>query len=320
MKKPIQTLGFVACVAFAAQAIAFNTSQTSITQEENRADRDQGIIRFIHGSAVRPYPFENHASLIFLKGEIDGKSVNILLDNGSTSTILSEDAAQRLDIETFATNDTIETSLGQLQKRKTGLVELKVPTQFQILSSFSVVDFSEVSRALGRDIDLILGNNILGQIGYLVDPTYESLIFAKSGGLRIDAGLDEMITTELSEGRFDAKINGSPARLLIDLGSNYELTVFEHSWAKFFAGRDAEAQASKTMDAGGNIASVPFLTGINLKVSDFSTSVVATQGKDSDASSDGHVGTKFFRNSVVIIDEKAGFLFFGKRPSENAGG
>ena len=143
---------------------------------------EQNGIRF---SKVTVVPFRLIEKLILLKGRIKkGDHMDILLDTGAQQSILSAETAReytRINFDYSARNR--QSLIGLGGKTETPLiaenVEVQVGDLFREYQRMLALNLSEISEALGLELDLILGRDFLNGYTLLIDYQNSKVFFLK---------------------------------------------------------------------------------------------------------------------------------------------
>jgi len=298
----------LACVVPPAQAFshASEFQEHDVTKSAEVAQIFQ--LEFQRGPKVELVRGDVSQSVMFFRANVNGEEVWVLLDNGASNSVLDITLAKKLGLRLVKQSGSIATPTASLATSRAEGVEFDLPTQFRFTAPMFAVDLLPISKRIDRPIGMVLGNDILKHLAYVVDPQYKSLLFMKSGEFNLNPSKHKVERIAFKNAIVEAAINGKPARLMIDLGSNHALTVFEHSWSKFFSSDSSELERTRSVDASGIINSRFVKAGTRLELGSFFSQVRTTKTPYPATDFDGHIGFPFFIDKFIVVDESAGVL------------
>ncbi len=169
--------------------------------------------------------FNFDKKLIVIKVLLKGKEYEFIFDTGASISILSQDAANALNIKEEGASY-INDSQGNRQKL--GLANLDTVNIAGVLFkdiAVSIIDWPEYSavECLGRDG--LIGNNLIRHCNWIIDYENKKLIFS-DGHLGDDDFLNVPMKYGKSRPRLDIQINEKTlSNVLLDLGSGGGLDI-----------------------------------------------------------------------------------------------
>ncbi|WP_299196485.1 retropepsin-like aspartic protease [uncultured Erythrobacter sp.] len=297
----------LACTALAVQAVQASES-SSTPSPPTTANTFE--VDFLHSGSPELMPVDLSKGVVFFKALVNGQEVWILLDNGAANTVIDTSLAEAVGSDLTVLQNGIRAPSGQLETRVARQINLNIPTQIEFTADLYAVDFEPISARIGRRIGLVLGNDVLSNLTYVVDPQFSRVLFVPSGTMNLSGGNIQNLT--MVNGVIDTLVDGKPARLKLDLGSNHQLTIFEHSWENFFSD-NVGVERTMSADATGNVRASEVRQNTRLDVGRFSAIVRTTRLDHPDDSIDGHIGFPYFLDKLVVVDEAAGKLTIVQR-------
>lgn len=256
-------------------------------------------IHFAQGSEWAPLQYETVKGVILLHAEIDGRPATILLDNGSDRSIVDTGFATRAGIKLGAPAPSALTgSATRLPTRLTDSVSFALPRAITVTGTLVAIDIGAISTALGRQVDGVLGADVLGNLAIMVDPDKQRVSIVGSGD--ITPGSNAIVIAVVAGNQIDATINGQPVRLRLDLGYNGVVRISDAAWQRIFTAETPMSADSMTAADGINRATRRtdgelVIGGVSLKPAPISSGY-ATPGPD------GVLGNRFISRFVAIFD------------------
>lgn len=135
--------------------------------------------------------------LIILKVKVNGTEKNFIVDTGSTTSVISTELANEMQLSTIGKTNLI-TSSGE-SKVSWSKVNLQIGSRLVPQSPVIVTDISAIKNH-SEDVEGVLGNDVLSQWNYLI--SYQESVFEIEKGDEIGAKIaGELIPFRLVEGR-----------------------------------------------------------------------------------------------------------------------
>lgn len=270
-------------------------------------------IRFPGRSRSAPTHYEPLGGLIVFKANVEGREVWALLDNGAERSLIDATFAEETGSTIGPPNGTIITPSGSIPKRRVSDVSLEVPYSFAVdLPAVAAMDMEPISQLLGRDIDFVLGGDLLRFFILAINPSQRTFRVGPSGAARM--GPDAISTAvDPDSAQIELLIGGEPVRLMIDLGSNAALTLSPEAWGRV-APSDVETRQTSVADGNGRIEQItaavaPEVTVAGMLVRDVRVNIRPVRPDVAD----GFVGNGFLDRFSLLLDLGQGRLWL--RPS-----
>jgi hypothetical protein len=257
---------------------------------------------------VAPAPvtvhFDERDGLVIVPVQIGAQTYHFLLDSGSQSDVLDTALAKSLHL---AVQGLLEVT-GAQRTGSNGVAELdglSIGGVAMPMHIVTVLDLSGVLRT-GR-VDGILGYPLFAAASVRIDPSAHTLTIASPGALAAQGDkLDIDTDRELADAQ--VRIDGTPARVLVDTGDANELLLFEHfvraqlGVAALLAGHE-----QRGLGIGGSIPTRS-ATIDDLQIGRYhlyrrrAVLVLAQHGAFADRNDDGNIGYGTLRNFVSTWD------------------
>lgn len=246
--------------------------------------------------------YDDEKGVITFKVVINGREVWALLDTGTTGTLVDTGLALELGLETVDLEEIVQAATGKLKRKKALGTELSVPGQFEATADFNATDLSGVSRALQKDIGILIGRDILNSIAFYLDTRKNRVLFIPSGALKYKK--ETAISINLDKGLFKGKINGNDANIGVDLGARGFLNISKEVW-KNYIDKDTETFTTKTIDATGNSYNSIYVKNAELMIGKISGKIAAKRSIIPTKGIDAYIGYQFFKGQLVLFDYMA---------------
>jgi len=290
----------VACSLFWGQALIGNTNEPTISEA---SEDDVAELSFLHTDGLNWHAVDLSTDLVYIKPVIENEEVWAILDNGSDSTYIDEKLVRSLGGTTTATGKQIQTPFGSFEALRTSRMSVTIPGQFQVNARFGATDLSSISNATGKKIGMVLGSDIIDRFSYLIDFVKGRMLFVPSGSMNFSDIPNQ--TLPISDRGFAGIVNGVPARLEVDLGSNNALIMKDGQWSKFF-GEDRTVDLGKRVDTVGNVVQAEGVEGVAWSIATLSFRSDVKKGQMLKENIDGYIGTPFFRDKAAYFDYPGG--------------
>ena len=267
-------------------------------------------VDFLHQGRPALMPVDLSKGTIFFEAYVNGTRVWVLLDNGSDNTLIDSTLARELGIPLVGADKNIRSPSGVLRTFVAERIKLQIPNQIEMTGPVYAADLAPISDLIDRPIGLVLGNDVLANLSYVIDARNSRILFVSSGAIELNG--PNVRTVSFDNGILKGRLNGRDVRLRIDLGSSYPISIFENSWAKIFGDVSGD-RTSTSADASGHAQTVEILTEIDFELAQTSSKTSVTRIVHPSTEIDGHVGFSFFADKVVVIDQDAGVLTLVER-------
>jgi predicted aspartyl protease len=235
------------------------------------------------------------------------RNLNLLLDTGTSSTILDRGLARRLHLDEQPA--TIAVVDGRVRAGKTIVPNLEFGPIRR--DNFSVVteDLAFLQKALSVPIDAVIGFDVLGQGSFTVDYTSREIRFGPPPKLPIS------IPLRAKEGlaTVDAELNHAPVHLLVDTGAS-SLIIFETRMPKSISGLEISAIERSTNLNGNFERKQVWLQSLRLGEAEFGQepAFVVHDRSDAGRDFDGLVSPAALGITKIAVDLERGVVAFGR--------
>jgi len=279
------------------------------------ADTRHDVISFAKDGWA-PVPYELSHGVILLKATINGQPITMLLDNGTSDTMIDEGYARRNGIPIGKPTKSAVTGVSTtLSTRRTDSVQLGVPHALTITGPLIAMDLTTMSKALGQQIAAVLGADVLDHIAFMVRPDQQKVVLIGSGGITVGPGA---LTVPLLDGhQIDATVNGIPVKLEVDFGSNGVVSLNDPAWRRAIPAGAAIETGSHISADGVN--RVEQRTKGELRVGSASVrDAPIDNGYTRTDKGDGLLGNGFLSKAGVIVDVQEKKLILIPQRANNA--
>ncbi len=193
----------------------------------SRAD----VVRFSGGSTATGWiPMELHLGrYIYLKGKVNGRETDIVLDSGAGATVIDAGLADELKLE----------SVGEVAARGVGGVQsaavldnvtLELPGLLLPRIKAARIDMGGVGRMLGRPMPVVLGKEMFHAMVVDIDYPSSRIAFRAAEGFdyRGDGRKVPLFPGPDGHRRVDVVVDGkATARVTVDTGSGGTVALFK---------------------------------------------------------------------------------------------
>ena len=244
--------------------------------------------------------------LILVRGSAGQlRNLNLLLDTGSSSTILDERVALRLHlVEKTAVIALIN---GRVRARTAILPSLEFGPLRRDNFSVLIQDLGFLQKALSVPVDGVIGLDVLGQVSFMVDYPSREIRFGPPPRLSISLPL------RVNEGlaTVDAELNHAPVHLLVDTGAS-SLIIFETRLPKSISGLALNAVQRSTNLKGDFERKQVVLQSLRLGETEFGQepAFVVHDHNDSGRDFDGVMSPAALGITRIAVDIERGALRF----------
>ena len=280
----------LASLAVAEQPSAIRASEMDARREREttiRFNLYRGYLILAQGSAG---PFNN---------------LNLLLDTGTSSTILDERLARRLRL--VEKPAFIGVANGRVQARTATMPSLGIGpirrNNFPVL----IRDLDFLQRALSVPVDAVIGLDVLGEVSFMVDYTSREIHFGSPTPLPISVPLQwkgGLATVQ-------AELNHSPVHLLLDTGAS-SLIIFETRMPSSVSSHSVSAVKRSTNLNGNFERKQVWLHSLTLGQAEFGRepAFVVHDRDDTGRDFDGLISPAALGITRIAVDVERGVLAF----------
>jgi predicted aspartyl protease len=277
-------------VAEQASAIRFSKTDTRRASETTvRFNLYRGYLILAQGSAG---PFNN---------------LNLLLDTGTSSTILDQRLARRLHLGEKPA--VIAVTNGRAHARMTTVPSVGIGPLRRDNLPVLVQDLNFLQRALAVQVDALIGLDVLGQVSFTVDYTSREIHFGSPTTLPIS------IPLQLKEGlaTVEAELNQTPVHLLVDTGAS-SLIIFETRMPRSVSSVPVSAVKRSTSLNGNFERKQVWLHSLKLGEAEFAQepAFVVRDRIDGGRDFDGLLSPAALGITRITFDLQRGVLAFGR--------
>jgi len=282
----------LASLAVAEQPSAIRFSETDARRES------ENTIRF---NLYRGY-------LILAQGSAGPlNNLNLLLDTGTSSTVLNQRLARRLGLVEKPAS--IGVANGRVQARTTMVPSIGIGpirrNNFPVL----IRDLDFLQRALSVPVDAVIGLDVLGQVSFMVDYTSREIHFGSPTPLPIS------IPLQLKGGLaiVNAELNHAPVHLLLDTGAS-SLILFETRMPRSVSGQSIGVVKRSTNLNGNFERKQVWLHSLKLGEAEFGyePAFVVRDRSDTGRDFDGLMSPAALGITRIAVDVERGVLAFSR--------
>jgi predicted aspartyl protease len=243
---------------------------------------------------------------VFVRATVKGTPMTFILDSGSQGLFIDPVAAKKVGL-------TGEGTMEIRGARRTQGLGVAALDSLQIgaarfpVGVISIVDLSTITLN-GKSIDGVLGYPFFAATELRIDPEKLTLTIARPGSLPAQ-GTPVPVDTDRELPEIVARINGVPARFLIDTGNSSELLVF-HAFLDAHRGLvnySGATSFSPNRGVGGSSSVVPAMVN-DITIGPFNLYnrragiVLSSNGAFADSEDAGNIGWGTLRNFVMTFD------------------
>ncbi len=233
--------------------------------------------------------------------------LSLLLDTGTSSTILDQRLARRLGL--VERPAVIGVANGRVQARATTVPSVGIGpirrNNFPVL----IRDLGFLQRSLLVPVDAVIGLDVLGQVSFMVDYTSREIHFGSPITLPIS------IPLQLKGGlaTVDAELNHAPVHLLLDTGAS-SLILFETRMPKSVSGQSIGVVKRSTNLNGNFERKQVWLHSLKLGEAEFGhePAFVVRDRSDTGRDFDGLISPAALGITRIAVDVERGVLAFSR--------
>ena len=226
-------------------------------------------------TAWMPIDFKTHRIISF-PATVNGVATNIVLDSGAAITVIDRDFAVRAGVKSQGSlgatgvSGTQSASLAQAVDIHLGDLTLSNLT-------VAVIPMAGLSTALGRDITVILGKEMLNEVVVDVDFEKERIAFESTADYSPPPGGIALPLNPNKDGlrTVVVRIEGGPSiPALFDLGNNGTLAINASYWEPQHLVTSHRTSVVATGGVGGGAIAVPEIVVNSLTIGPFELAMV----------------------------------------------
>lgn len=185
------------------------------------------------GSSTRWLPMQTYLNrYIFIDGMVNGHKTEIVLDSGAGMTVLDKRFADAAGIKGQGALQAQGASGNMIASMTDGITIDLDQLHLKNLTAV-ILDLSEVSRGLGKDIPVILGKEVFNNFIVDIDYPGKRIAFREYQGYNYEGSGSTLKLYPGDDGHklLDISLEGlPPARVTLDTGSGLALTLFRAFW------------------------------------------------------------------------------------------
>ncbi|KTF68261.1 aspartyl protease family protein [Sphingomonas sp. HT-1] len=196
-----------------------------------------------------PMAYDTARNNILFQATINGRPATVLLDNGADQTLVDRGFAERAGIGLRASARRVVTSaMTQVATATTDPVTLEATRSFRVHGAMVALDLRPVEKALGRQVDAVLGSDVLDHFAVLIDPRSRRLSFHQGGSAKPMPGTTVL---PIAAGSIvAAELNEQKVGLRIDLGYSGVIRLSDAAWRRVVPAGSPTRDGSQTSADG----------------------------------------------------------------------
>lgn len=319
-------LSIVAIILAATSQAATTPPQKAPDTPAPASDRIKAV-KFDIAKANQPIPFAYIRGLILIPAEVAGQRGWMLIDTGASQTIIDSGLAKELGLPIIPLKGHVVGTGGHLiPRQKVDDVPLVIPRHFSVRMPMLAIDLEPVSRAFGRRIVGVIGENLISSMPLMVNKPKGWLVLMPGGkfSLNCEGPCADKLPIPLKRERtplgeklqLTASVNGHGLKLTLDTGSTEGISLTPAAWERI---KPADAQVFTGSHTGASGIAEKVLRSRLPKVSfgpvDVEDVDVTVQGWDASAG-DGIVGMGVLSRYSFTVDVQAGQLWLFPAPAD----
>ncbi len=251
-----------------------------------------------------PTPIDLLRGGIFFKGNVAGKEVWVLLDNGAEQTFIDVNLARSLGLKTNDSHGRVRTANGTSIQSVVQNVPFSIPRQLTFQAHMAGVDLSRFSAEIGRPVGVILGREYFNKLAFYVDTENMKIYIRNSGSINPKIGKDVAEISLNDNNSISMNINGKPATVYVDLGNNGALSISQEDWGDYIP-VNSNSRSSVAVDASGEKFLTKEVNSVNVEIGTVKGSMPARVSKRKFSGVNGFLGSAFFTRFNSLFDYSA---------------
>jgi len=310
IKTPFMRWAVVAaCTFLGCQAVAVQSSDEA---PETVGAKERGSVVFSNQSDDFKFSkFDDDKGVILFKANLEGEDVWAMIDTGSDYSLVSDRLVKKLNLRKERSDISINTILSAQNTNRLPDLNFQHIGQYSMTRDFYSFDFSAISKSLDRQVDVLIGYDLLRQLSFVLDSKYKRILVLPSGMITPADGRYRAI--HLENGIFRGNLNGVAARFAVDLGSNGEISVYRHAWEKIFGDEPTVYRGTAT-DGSGLVRKTRGIEDVHFEAFGARSSVFVTKKPRDSENFDAQVGYSMFYGRVAIFDYPKNVIYVEKKP------
>jgi hypothetical protein len=294
---------FVACGVLTAQATFVPSEAAAQHSQLNERRLANFTLRFLQEQGkIKSAIFDDTKGIVLLRAILNEREVWAVLDTGSEATLIDIQFAEAAGLKVVGKGGGIETGKNTLARSIVHGVKLKIPGQFEIPADFNGVDLSGLAGALGIDVKVVLGRDVLNALSFYLDTKLKRIVFVPSRSMKVKD--EQVIRILMTDGLLKGEINGIKATLAIDLGATGALQIQRGVWDRYI-GNDVALGEITSTDLTGKTYDSIFTQGVSIDLGPLHSSFSAKQIPDLNPEFDAYLGYGFFQGHRILFDYAA---------------
>lgn len=241
----------------AAPSVALDcTNGATIVAQTPASSSGRFEVRFPPPDKVAPFPYELVKGIIVTKVCIGGRQAWAMLDNRASTSLIDREFARALGLEISGPQRIGQTPAGEFPLYRASKFAVRVPGSFEFDAPMNAGDLGPMSRLLGRDVSLIVGQEFFENMALYVNPKAGTFLFRPSGSFTPGGkAQNRLVSIALDQNsQIPVTIDDVTFRLTIDLGYNGDLALKPEAWSKL-ARNDIKLSDHGTASLPGQIIS-----------------------------------------------------------------
>ncbi|MFL0694622.1 MAG: retropepsin-like aspartic protease [Agrobacterium tumefaciens] len=297
-------LWLLVCSAIAAQAIMLPSLAFAKPAGHLAAEQTNRTLTFKQEvGKIASSVFDDSKGVIVFEVSVNDRKVWALLDSATSNSIIDTKLARDLDLDLTAANSRAQTRLAVIESLIVHKVTLEVPGQFSLNGAFNSVDLSGISKALNKEISVVIGLDVIKVAAIYIDPPSKRIIFSQSGSIKFPS--PNVARIPVSDGRIRGLIRGKEASFGVDLGNNEGLVISESSWSAFIP-KDAPTTTKTSIDGSGQSYQSIATSGVDFRVGEVEAIASARRVPPTKQGVDAFIGYAFFSGRRTVFDYAGG--------------
>ncbi|MEM1197011.1 MAG: retropepsin-like aspartic protease [Pseudomonadota bacterium] len=299
----------VACVLFGCKAA---TAQELDDTPEVQSEKRRGSISFDNKPGDFKFSaFDDEKGVVLFRAKLEGQDIWAMIDTGSDYSVVSERLVQELGLEKDQSEVSIDTISSSQNSRRIRDLNFEHIGQYSMVRDFYSFDLSGISKALGRQVDALIGYDLLRQLSFVLDSKNKRMLILISGMITPEDGRYRAI--RLDGGVFEGTLNGVRTRFAVDLGSNGQISLHEKAWDRIFGDEPTISRGNAT-DGSGIVRETRGIENVQFEAFGATADVFVKKIPGENENFDAFVGYSMFYGRVAIFDYPKNVIYIEKEP------
>jgi predicted aspartyl protease len=277
------------------------TRPADVPKSALQAEPGKLMLHFTQGADWAPLSYEVVQGEILFQATVNGRPATVLLDNGTGRTVIDAGFARMVGVALSSSADAAVTGAAtRMATQATGHMTLAAAHAFTITGSLVALDLKPMSAALGRQIDAVLGGDMLDNFAIMVQPAKRMLSLAPSGSISVKS--DAIVVPIVDGNAVEAELNGRPVRVKVDLGFNGVIRLTDAAWQSTFPAGSVSAPGSQTTADG--VTRITKAGHADLRIGRVKLRNVPVDSGYVSEGADGLLGNGFLLRGTSVLDVK----------------